>query len=447
MNADSYIWISGGLLVGGLGIWLGLRLGHKSPTVRNGPDSRTAIADSLKKVEGASAGADALILGDIEHPLLEITPTEFSGRSADPIAVDSSMRSALQPLLQRAPEFFRFGREMTTKTYRLVFSPTVTRALNKGTLELVPSAGELLPVVRKVGGSKKFLKLGRVVTTGGIRLANVAAASWQIASIATAQHYLAEINARLAGIERGIDDIRTWLEEEKKGELRAAVHLLREYYHAIARGELHEHERAAIYHQLDDIERTCLSIGELAREMSRRRLEELDRLDVREWMDRGGSAERALKWVKHNREALDLISLAQSVRILVCQVKSTMPGDRLRLHDRIEHAKQEVIEAQRLFEATREVLDAKVQELAKRKGNVFALGGLLDEDYRHKINTEYSCAREHTAQAVEKLRRESASALDFSSRFQALDTAGLALDVRVNEDGKIDILSAKPTSA
>jgi hypothetical protein len=314
-------------------------------------------------------------------------------------------------------------------------------------LELVPSAGELLPVVRKVGDPKKFVKLGRVVTTGGIRLANVAAASWQIASIATAQHYLAEINARLAGIQRGIDDIRTWLEEEKKGELRAAVHLLREYYHAIARGELHEHEQAAIYHQLDDIERTCLSIGELAREMSRRRLEELDRLDVREWTDRGGSAERALEWVKHNREALDLISLAQSVRILVCQVKSTLPGDRQRLHERIEHAKQEVIESQRLFEATREVLDTKVQELAKRKGSFFALGGLLDEDYRGKINTEYSCAREHTAQAVEKLRRESASALNFSSRFQALDTAGLALDVRVNDDGKIDILSAQPTPA
>jgi len=336
---------------------------------------------------------------------------------------------------------------MTTKTYKLIFSPTVTRALNKGTLELVPSAGDLLPIARKVGDPKSFVKLGRVITTGGIRLANVAAASWQIAAIATAQHYLAEINARLAGIERGIDDIRTWLEEEKKGELRAAVHLLREYYNAIARGELHHHEQAAIYHQLDDIERTCLSIGELAREMSRRRLEELERLDVREWMDRGGSAERAFKWVKHNREALDLIFLAQSVRILVCQVKSTLPGDRQRLNDRIEHAKREVFEAQRLFEATRGVLDGKVQELTKRDGNFFALGGLLDEDYRHKIILEYSCAREHTAQAVEKLRRESASALNFSGRFHELDTAGLTLDVRVNENGEIDILSAQPTSA
>src|SRR5206468_2052034 len=112
------------------------------------------------------------------------------------------------PFLQRAPEFLRVGREMTTKTYRLVFSPTVTRALNKGTLELVPSAGELLPVARQVGDPKKFVKLGRVITTGGIRLANVAAASWQIAAIATAQHYLAEINERLQRIDDRLKDIQ-----------------------------------------------------------------------------------------------------------------------------------------------------------------------------------------------------------------------------------------------
>lgn len=445
-SSEICISVLGGLVILGAGIWIIRRWRQTPPAMTNSSRLGVAAADSADEPDGASTSADALILGDIANPLIEITATNAASNAA-PLQVSPAMKTALQPLLQRAPEVLRLGSEMATKTYRVVFSPTVTRALKDGSLELLPSSEQLLPVARDIGKGKKFVEIGRLVKGGGVRLASVAAMSWQIASIVTAQHYLGEINARLAGIERGIDDIRTWLEEEKKGELRAAVHLLREYYSAIARGELHEHEQAAIYHQLDDIERTCLSIGELAREMSRRRLEELDKLDVREWTDRGGSAERALKWVKHNREALDLISLAQSVRILVCQVKSTLPGDRQRLHDRIEHAKQEVIEAQRLFEATREVLDAKVQELAKRKGSFFALGGLLDEDYRHKINTEYSCAREHTAQAVEKLRRESASALDFSSRFHELDTAGLALDVRVNEDGEIDILSAKPTSA
>jgi hypothetical protein len=446
MSSEIYFSVLCGLLIVGAGVWIVRRSMRATPTVTSRRRIATAVADLAKAPDGASRRADALILGDIANPLIEITAIHTAVDAA-PLHMSPAMRTALQPLIQRAPEMLRVGTEVATKTYRVVFSPTVTRALKDGTLELLPSSEQLLPVARDLGKGKKFVEIGRVVKGGGVRLASVAAMSWQIASIVTAQHYLDEINARLAGIERGIDDIRTWLEEEKKGELRAAVHLLREYYSAIARGDLHAHEQSAIYHQLDDIERTCLSIGELAREMSRRRLEELDKLDVREWTDRGGSADRALKWVKHNREALDLISLAQSVRILVCQVKATLPGDRQRLHDRIEHAKQEVIEAQHLFESTREVLDAKVQELAKRKGSFFALGGILDEDYRHKINTEYSCAREHTAQSVEKLRRESASALDFSSRFHALDTAGLALDVRVNQDGEIDILSANPTTA
>src|SRR5438874_778629 len=103
------------------------------------------------------------------------------------MVVNSSMQSARQPFLQRAPEFFRVGKEITSKTYRLVFSPAVTRALNKGTLEMVPSAGELLPVVREVGDSKRFVKLGRVVTQGGLQLTHVVAIGWQIAAIATAQ--------------------------------------------------------------------------------------------------------------------------------------------------------------------------------------------------------------------------------------------------------------------
>jgi hypothetical protein len=69
--------------------------------------------------------------------------------------------------------------------------------------------------------------------------------------------------------------------------------------------------------------------------------------------------------------------------------------------------------------------------MLKRRTNPRALKGLLDKDYRKKINLEFSCAREHVAQAVEKIRRESASAQDFSRRFQQLDTDGLTLDVRV----------------
>ena len=64
-----------------------------------------------------------------------------------------------------------------------------------------------------------------------------------------------------------------------------------------------------------------------------------------------------------------------------------------------------------------------------------------------KINVEFAAPREQVARAVNKLRIESTSARDFSTRFEQLDTAGLALDVRVNPKGKVEILSATPASS
>ena len=437
MNGEVSFLLFGALLVVLLG-WSLLRLRGKQIAVSEG-----VLVTRPTPVQNA----DALILGDLNDPFLELTLIEQPTDSLECIKIDPAMRRSLQPLMQRAPELLRVGQDMCGKSFRLVFSPEVTRALNRGTLELVPSAGELLPVVRQAGGSKQFLKLGRAVSTGGIRLANVAAATWQIAAIATAQHFLTEINARLAGIEHGIDDIRIWLEEEKKADLRAAVGLLKEYYNAIARGDLHDHEKASIYHQLDDIERTCRSIGELALGMSKRRLEELNNLDIREWSDREGSAERAFKWIRHNREALDLIFLAQSVRILACQVKSSLPGDRQRLIERIEHATTSLTDAQQLFESTGASLDKKVQELRKRDDNPFAFGGLLDEDYRVKIGAQFTSAREHTQQILERLRGESVCAMNFTNRFQEIDADGISLDLRINDVGEIDILGASPKTA
>jgi hypothetical protein len=443
MTVEPFILV-GGVIAGGLGVWIALRMRHKAQALRN-PSVEAARGELFEHPASSMIKADALILGDVENPLVEITAINEPAHS-EPLAVSPAMRTALQPLLQRAPEMLRIGSEAVTKNYRVVFSPAVTRALKDGTLELLPSSDKLLPVARDLRNGKKFVEIGRVVKGGGVKLATVATMSWQVLSIATAQHYLKDINARLAGIERGIDDIRNWLEQEKKGKLSTAVRYLRECSEAISRGQLHLHEVAAIYSQLDGIELTCGSIGDLAREMSRQRLEELDKIEVREWMDRSGSAERAIQWVKHNREALELIFLAQSVRILACHVKVMLPGDHQRVADRIQHAVDEAANAQRLFEATRASLDAKVRDLGERSGNWTALWGKFDDDHRRRIESEFSCVRHQALLAVEKLRTEAASTGDLSNRVEQLASCGLALDVRVDKNGELQILSASAAS-
>ena len=109
--------------------------------------------------------SDALIVGDVNRPLIEITPCTIVALSEKPLAIPRALRDGLEPLVRQAPEILRLGKEMGTRTLRLVFSPELTEALNSGNAQLLKdTAGNLLPCVQKNG---KFFANGRVVVEGG----------------------------------------------------------------------------------------------------------------------------------------------------------------------------------------------------------------------------------------------------------------------------------------
>lgn len=402
--------------------------------------SRSQSAEAQETI--LEVEAEALIFGTLEKPLFEIHPClescELVAQEATP-----AMKLALEPILQRAPEMLHLGSRMTAQNYRVVFSPEVTQAFRKGTAELLPSSGKLLPVAREASKGGKFIEIGKVSKDVSLKMAGVAAMSWQILSIATAQHFLNEINAKLAGIENSINDIRAWLEEEKKGELRASLHYLREISSALSRGQLHPDETQAIYGQLDTIERIAVSIGELAREISIRRLRDLDKLDVREWMDRNGSAHRLREWIGHNKEAMNLLMLAQAVRVVGCQVKSILPGDQQRLADRLENARQEVVKAQDQFESTRDAFLGKIHELRKRQDNLWALGGFFDEDLRRDLENEFVSTREVISQATSNFMTDTKQALAMAQQIDNLGEKGMEIEIRYRGNGELQILTPR----
>jgi hypothetical protein len=401
-----------------------------------------------KEIETATPKpeVEALVIGSPEKPLLEIHPAP-PGADLVPLEATPAMKIALEPILQRAPEMLHIGSRMASEGYRVVFSPEVTKALRSGAAELLPSSGKLLPVARDASKGGKFVEIARVSKDTGLKLAGVAAMSWQLLSIATAQHFLNEINARLAGIENGINDIRAWLEEEKKGELRASLRYLREISAALSRGQLHPDEIQAFYGQLDTIERISVAIGELAREVSARRLCELERLDIREWTARGVSAHRVWEWIQHTKQAIDLIMLAQTVRVVGCEVKSMLPGDQQRLEERLEHARQEVENAQNLFESTQNAFFAKIHELRKRNDNFWALGGLLDDDHRGRLENDFVAVREAISQATTRFKTESNQALDMARQLDAIGEAGMELEIRPDERGELQIFTPRKNAA
>jgi hypothetical protein len=205
--------LAGGILAGGLCIAWFIRRRAK------------AISDCGEKnaMHNAEVSIESLIVGDVNAPLITISPLSTTTTQTAPLSNSAHLASSLQPLFGRAPELLRLGSEMGTKTLRVVFSPEVTRSLQDGTLTHVQDAAkQLLPVVRDPR-TGRFVETGRVIKTGGVRLANVAAASWQIAAIATAQHYLGEINTRLQLIEDRVADIQFFLESDRHAELSAIV--------------------------------------------------------------------------------------------------------------------------------------------------------------------------------------------------------------------------------
>jgi hypothetical protein len=122
MNAESILLLIG-VLTGGLGVWFVLHLRQKPPKAENSqsvipspgpsPDSERSLIQQRK--QSVAFTTEALILGEPENPLVEITPMDFSIGNPVPIEVDSGLKIALQPLLQRSSEIFRLGNEISTK--------------------------------------------------------------------------------------------------------------------------------------------------------------------------------------------------------------------------------------------------------------------------------------------------------------------------------------------
>lgn len=389
---------------------------------------------------------DALILGSPDDPLIQILPPALIEAEIVPIQVTPGLKSALEPLIQRAPAMFEIGRQMADQGYRVVFSPAVTRALRNNTMELLPSGGDLLPVARSLTKGKKFVEIGKLAKSGGIRFAGAAAMSWQVLSIATAQHYLNDINARLAGIEDGIKSIQAWLEEEKKGQLRSDARYLREIANAISRAEMHPDEIRALYGQLDDVERNACSIGEMARELARRRIGDLEKIDISDWFDRHGSSKRMDEWLHQTKEILGLIKLAQTIRIMGCQVKALLPGDHGRLKERLSNIQGEIEEAARIFDSYEDMFFQKIQGLGKREGNLLALGGGFDDDYRQGLKARFSKARKEICEAVKEFDSNASEALKMKSSLDSLADKGMELEIRQTPDGEIEVFTTTPHS-
>ena len=97
--------------------------------------------------------------------------------------------------------------------------------------------------------------IGHASLVSGVNPVAIAAAAWQVASVVTAQKYLAEISQKLKVIEAGVQRIERWLRDKLMAEIESDYRHLSRIAGAATHGRLSEGDKAAYGVTLESIER------------------------------------------------------------------------------------------------------------------------------------------------------------------------------------------------
>lgn len=203
-----------------------------------------------------STGGQSVTLSTWEGEL----PAARSVRLTD--GLKSSVAAAIRP-----------GMEMLSHTqaarnaYTVVFQSRVAEGLANQTMTLMQ--GEqgfyltaMETVVTKNGQTvRRIAGNGQLVANNVQRVAHLSMAALQVATVVTAQAYLAEIDRKLTTIQEGVDAIREWLETKEWSRLQGNYEYLQGIAGTIRTGGLNDAEVTAYLNQIEQIERDSLEIA------------------------------------------------------------------------------------------------------------------------------------------------------------------------------------------
>jgi uncharacterized membrane protein YkvA (DUF1232 family) len=172
-------------------------------------ESTTDLVPAPFVAPSSSARAlDVVVLDRVDSSLFNrLAPEER--RALPSIAANPALLGAAQ-LIQ--------GALMAGQVVRVVGPPEVVQGLAAGTLEMVPSSGGKLGIVRDVA-TKKWIRPARFEDVPNL---NPALAGFQFASALTLQYYLARIDRKMCEIDREIRGTRQDIRDERYGRIEAA---------------------------------------------------------------------------------------------------------------------------------------------------------------------------------------------------------------------------------
>lgn len=243
--------------------------------VRNGAGSvtsREAVVQIL---------ATHFVTGDPENPFIQISRWSQRQKLGPEIQSNEQLKLLLGNLLEKAPSL-ALGNAMVTAPSLLVMrlSPELMQSIASGTAQMMLEKGTEAIRGNVVQGRVIIGQASFLNVSNSIKAAGAALAIWQVMAMITAQKFLSDINRRLAGIERGIQDLKEWLEEDALSSLSSDYRYLSQAAASLGSQSLSIEERMNHLNQVDDIDRNCAKLQDLFHQRSLAALEQFRTQDV-----------------------------------------------------------------------------------------------------------------------------------------------------------------------
>lgn len=277
-----------------------------------------------------------VVFGEAESPLFEIAvytpPTDVYRRRID---LDPEQRAAISGVLSQAPALIQSGYLALNATFRLSFAPGVA---DKMTKIMQAQGGGLRASALNPQG--KIIGNGVLTPTNGMQAIAATTAVWQTLSIITAQVHLAEINARLGKIERGVDDIRALVEADQASQIEMGLRYMRETSAALERRDMDEAEQKRRIHWLEGFWLECGRVARTMIAMLSHARAELTALPLSAWYQLEGSALEARKALDSYERRAHVYLTAEYVRCATVAL-----GSRLGLSSGIQQARLDELQA------------------------------------------------------------------------------------------------------
>ncbi|HXP95392.1 MAG TPA: hypothetical protein VN809_01680 [Telmatospirillum sp.] len=200
-----------------------------------------------------------------------LTVSAFSGSlkalGSRRMDVENSRINLLSPMLQMAPEVITAAEVQAGKYMKVVVNGPLAKC----------SDGEGFRGY--VVGKNGIKEQARLFEPNKLKNIVNAAAVWQFASVVVAQKHMADINEKLKEIKDGINEIVTFLHDERQSKLTGAIQYLDQAKDAILRGEFPD----AIRHQLESLERDMINAEHHLLKELRDLTDAISRIEHDEW--------------------------------------------------------------------------------------------------------------------------------------------------------------------